>query len=479
MAEWGKPTNYQFSNPDVKRRWEAGEITYHEALREDKENPYPHAKDWEGDGEFRPQPRVGAPVETPPEDDTWTSILKTFKVKKDKAPKATQAPDPKARPKIAVEGDEKDPATRAGMQSLDDSWQTSEDDPKGFDQVANEAAKTALTTQQPTPPTKPAPAKPSTLGGVSVKVAQSVKGAGSAGAPVKLPTTQELQVDYAEPTFEEKAVEFELPDGRKATATPTQMQAILATEKAKEVGRLLDEYRKEDDSARSAAVWAEVIRGVAALAIAQYGLKHGADMSGFQLQPIDWTAQQRERRAAVDTKTAATKDVYGTYEAAAKAAGEGQQEAFKALQDSAWKKTQTQLANKTAILQQAELALRQQANQNEVWAKRMELLARRQEAMTKSGKDLTASEEFLLQEIKALDLKYFDALEKGNEDQIKALDTARRLPRAKLSRTRPDLAGTPAELDAPADEGFLTKFFNEIVNAVTGNSGPAKPAPAK
>jgi hypothetical protein len=258
-------------------------------------------------------------------------------------------------------------------------------------------------------------------------------------------------------------MELELPDGRKVNATPTQMQAILATEKAKEMNALLDEYRREDDAARSAGMWAEIIRGVAALSVAQYGMKHGVDMSGFQLQPIDWTAQQRARREGVEAKTAVKRDVYGTYEGAAKTALDGQKEAHRAADDAAWKQFQAKVANSEALRSAQKLELDRWATQNQHAMKLLEVKAA-QDAAAAKDPSMTPEQKLAFEQMQRLDLKYYEAKGKGEEELATALDEARRRERSRLDALGGHkLAGEPAALDSPPEEGFLTRLKRSIL----------------
>jgi hypothetical protein len=273
---------------------------------------------------------------------------------------------------------------------------------------------------------------------------------------------------YTEAPYEERSVEFELPDGRVVNTTPTQMQAILATEKAKEVNTLMEAYRQEDDAARSAGMWAEIVRGVAAVAIAQYGMKHGVNMSGFQLQPIDWTAQQRERRGAFESKTAAKKDIYGTYEDAAKASAEGQREAYKASQDSAWRKYQSEFSKSEALSRAAQNAVENRLRRSELGLKTLELQIRQREALAKDPK-MTDVEKLHAEELNSNLNKARDYEAKGETEAAKASMDAAFNSAVALGQTRPDLAGDPRAWSTPTEPSFV----EGLLAGISGNK--AKP----
>lgn len=108
-------------------------------------------------------------------------------------------------------------------------------------------------------------------------------------------------------------------NGQPKTMTPAAAIQAYAEMQAREINQKYAEYRKEADQARAGALWAEVIRGVAALAAGAYGMRHGVDMSGVKFDPIDWIARQEAARRGHETAVASTKDKYDALSKAAAA----------------------------------------------------------------------------------------------------------------------------------------------------------------
>jgi hypothetical protein len=169
-------------------------------------------------------------------------------------------------------------------------------------------------------------------------------------------------------------------DGERVEMTPLEAQQRWAEMEALEIARKESEYRAETDAARAGALWAEIIRGVAALAAGAYGIKNGVDMSGAKFDPIDWVARQEAARRGHETSIASTKDKYAALATVAKAYDVGNKDRYaQALQrtDTILRKnsaavTETAAAN-DAELNKQRSALDAWGIQTKIWESKNQL----------------------------------------------------------------------------------------------------------
>lgn len=460
-----------WQTPEAKRKFEAGELGYREARKLDRElvaNPKNLA-----DG-ARAEPAKGPP-DVPD---------RTAPRGPGPSPGDPGFPDPRDPPKgpgvwesIASGLDKVNPfATDGGKSALRDQRRgapsPAQSAPEGLkaDSVGGVTANGVP--EYLARPAEAAPTPPASVPGTSKASRESTSTTNKAPDVSSFP-------EWKPALYAEAEVEFELPDGRVVSATPTQMTAILATEKAKEVNSLLEAYRKEDDAARSAGMWAEIVRGIAAVAIAQYGLKHGTNMSGFQLSPIDWTAQQRERRAGMESKVAAKSDAYKSYTDAAKEAKATQFDQYKANTEGEWRKFQANTAKYEAGVAAARTQFEQSMAGKELALKRAELDIKRQAAQVKDA-SMTPEQTLHYREMTDL-LDKASAAEAKGEDQLASNYMAAAYSAAtKLGVSgRPDLAGNPNDWTTPSEPGTLERLSAGIFGSQTAPTGRRPKSPTE
>lgn len=161
----------------------------------------------------------------------------------------------------------------------------------------------------------------------------SVKGSGKGGADdAKLtPLAKNYTPDYADnplPQFTESTMVIRDPaTGEVVTDEQGQAKRMTGLEafqkyaelQARDIDRQTQEYRAEKDAAKAAAMWTEILRGIAALGAGMYGIKHGVDMSGYKFDPIDWVARQEAERKGYESGVASTREKYQALSDVAKA----------------------------------------------------------------------------------------------------------------------------------------------------------------
>lgn len=227
----------------------------------------------------------------------------------------------------------------ARVQHLEKALQgkTRPDDEPGFADKALDTVKGWLSSKpakadEPTP-AEAKPAEPATppqqaadkdalagaLGTTETKVKTDTKATGAADqSPIKaaaLAGVVETDIpEYKNSTYtirNPETGEFLLDDqGAPKKVTGLEAFQQYAEWQAAELNRQYAEYKREADAAKSAAMWTEILRGVAALGMGMYGMKHGVDMSGYKFDPIDWVARQEAERRGYEAGVVTTKEKY-------------------------------------------------------------------------------------------------------------------------------------------------------------------------